>query len=161
MTGDIFSVARARFYEKFLFAPDFLEKMKDAATKKEIFNMISGRALFEVINETSPYGIDAFIDNVSADFRWQADINFFTQDLEKLTDIIESSPYENLKEITKRENDPFKIYEFLWNERKKNLGKIEGIEVVFFVFLSILWQMRILRMILKGLERGITLSEYE
>jgi len=161
MTGDIFSVARARFYERFLLAPDFLEKTKEVQSKREIFNMISGRPLSEVLNETPPYGVDDFIKNVLDDFNWQSDKDFFTLDLEELAKAVEKLPYKDLKEIIERENDPFKIYEFLWKERKKNLGKIEGMKVVFFVFLSILWQMRILRMVLKGIEREVVLGKYE
>ena len=148
--GEYFAVGKARCFETLLMEPDDLLHAAHARDYNACANIIMSRPFGRMLDEKSPdFGIGAIIKKMSAVFSSiSSSGNFFTLDAKLFLDFLSSAGESEIKEAVYKYTDPFDFYRFAYEERLRLRGEISGEKVLRYIWLCILFQARLIRMIL-------------
>ncbi len=159
--GSCFAVGEARVFETYLMVPFLLRKSFEAERYSDALNIIMSGPFGRRLNEKEhDFGLEGFLKNMTAafaDISQRADV--FVLDQSKFIRALKVVGEPEILNALRGSKDPFEFYDFLHEERHRRLGRIEGFDVLLFVWLSLWWQTRLVRMILSSKKRGVKVKD--
>jgi len=161
--GGYFAVGKARVFETYLMPPFLLRRAFEAEKYSDALNIIKSGSFGRLLNEKeNDFGIGAFLKNLSSSF---AEISqrpdVFVLNQSKFIRALKATGEKDILNALRGSKDPFEFYGFLYKERQKRLGMIDGGDVLLFVWLSLWWQTRLVRMILSSKKRGVKVKDVD
>jgi len=162
--GGFFAVGEARVFETYLMPPSLLKRAFEAEKYSDALNIAKSGSFGRLLNEKeSDFGMGEFLKKMSASFtEISQEPAAFTPDQTKFVDFLKASGLTHtgkILSVLRAGKGPFEFYEFLYEERRRRLGMIDGGDVLLFVWLSLWWQARLVRMILSSKKKGVKVKD--
>ncbi|MFH1353035.1 MAG: hypothetical protein ABIH68_05615 [bacterium] len=162
--GGFFAVGEARVFETYLMPPFLLRRAFETEKYSDAMNIVKSGSFGRLLNEKeSDFGLGGFLKKMAASFaEVSQEPNAFTLNQTKFVKFLKAcgnEPAGKILSVLRGSRDPFEFYGFLYEERRKRLGRIEGFDVLLFVWLSLWWQTRLVRMILSSKKKGVKVKD--
>ncbi|MBU2528634.1 hypothetical protein KKF70_04510 [bacterium] len=155
-SGAVFAVGKARVLETLLLSPLELKAAFNAGDFHGAESVIKSRSFGRLIdNGKEDFGIGKYIAETSALFSEisQKSGDFFTSDESGFLRFLEENSRSEILSALDSYPAPLDFYGFLDDKRKSLMGRIEGDDVLEYIWLALWWQARIVRMILMAKNR--------
>ena len=153
--GAVFAVGKARVLETLLLSPQELKTAFGSGNFHGAESVIKSRPFGRLLDDAKEdFGIGAYILSMSAVFsEISQDGGFFTSDESEFLAFLEKNSRKDILAALESFPAPLDFYGFLDAKRKSLMGKIEGDDVLEYIWLAIWWQARIVRMLLMAKKR--------
>ncbi len=151
-SGAVYAVGKARVLETLLLSPQDLRAAFNAEDLHAAEAVIKSRPFGRLLNDgKKDFGIGEYIFVNSALFSGISESgDFFTADTSEFLKFLEANNRTGILRALKRYPAPLDFYAFLDGKRKTLMGKIEGEDVLEYIWMALWWQARIVRMILRS-----------
>jgi len=149
-SGNVFAVGKARVLETLLLSPRDLKAAFNAKDFHAAEAVIKSRPFGRLIDDgKSDFGIEDYISATAGLFsEISQSRGFFTADSSRFLEFLEENNRDGILSALGAKPAPLSFYEFIDAKRKTLMGKIEGEDVLEYIWLALWWQARIVRMIL-------------
>jgi len=148
-SGAVFAVGVARALETLLLSPQDLRAAFNAKDFHGAVAVIKSRPFGRLLDEAKKdFGIGEYVLAYSKLFSEISESGgFFTGDTSEFLKFLEENSRNEILSAMKTYTSPLDFYEFLDGKRKDRRGKIEGEDVLEYIWMALWWQMMLVRMI--------------
>jgi len=156
-SGNIFAVGKARVLETLLLSPHDLKAAFNAKDFHGAESVIKSRPFGRLLDDgKSGFGIEDYISGTAGLFsEISQSAGFFTAEPSKFLEFLEGNDRDDILRALADISAPLDFYEFIDTKRKTLMGKIEGEDVLEYIWLALWWQARIVRMILTAKKQKV------